>query len=88
MPTISMFYGILIRMYQEINGKHNRPHFHAKYNEFEVVLALDGTVLEGSLPTRQMKMVEAWAVIHEDELRANWQLLSEGEAAFKIEPLK
>jgi len=35
-----------------------------------------------------MKMVEAWAAIHEDELRANWQLLSEGEAAFKIEPLK
>jgi hypothetical protein len=66
MPTISMFYGILIRMYQEINGKHNKSHFHAKYNEFEVVLALDGTVLEGSLPIKQMKMVQAWAAIHED----------------------
>jgi hypothetical protein len=88
MPTISMFYGILIRMYQEINSKHNKPHFHAKYNEFEVVLALDGTILEGSLPIRQMKMVEAWAAIHEDELHADWQLLCEGEAAFKIDPLK
>ena len=88
MPTISMFYGILIRMYQEIGGKHNRPHLHARYNEYEAVLALDGTVLEGSLPARQMKMVEAWVAIHEDELRANWQLLSEGEAAFKIEPLR
>ncbi len=58
------------------------------YNEFEVVLALDGTILEDSLPIRQMKMVEAWAAIHEDELHANWQLLCEGEAAFKIDPLK
>jgi hypothetical protein len=61
---------------------------HAKYNEFEVILALDGTTLEGSLPIRQMKLVEAWAAIHEDELHANWQLLCEGEAAFKIDPLK
>jgi len=40
------------------------------YNEFEVVLALDGTILEDSLPIRQMKTVEAWAAIHEDELHA------------------
>ena len=30
MPTISMFYGIVIRMYREIGGKHNLPHIHAE----------------------------------------------------------
>jgi hypothetical protein len=83
-----MFYGILIRMYQEIGDEHNSPYLYARYNEYEAVLELDGTVLEGSLPVKQMKMVEAWIAIHEDELLANWQLLSEGEAAFKIEPLR
>ncbi len=29
MPTISMFFGIIIRMYN--NGEHNPPHFHASY---------------------------------------------------------
>ncbi len=42
-----------------------------KKDEFEVVLALDGTILEGSLPIKQMTMVQARAAIHEDELRAN-----------------
>lgn len=88
MPTISMFYGILIRMYQELNTKHNKPHFHAKYNENEIVISLDGEILEGKFPTKQLKLVEAWLAIHEDELKANWELLSNGESAFKIEPLR
>lgn len=35
MPTISMFYGIIIRMYNT-NG-YNPPHFHAFYGEEEAV---------------------------------------------------
>jgi len=30
----------------------------------------------------------AWAELHKDELLANWQLASNGEMPFKIEPLK
>ena len=37
MPTISMFYGIVIRMYREIGGKHNLPHIHAEYQNDEGV---------------------------------------------------
>ena len=40
MPIISMFYGIIIRMYQIDNQHHNLPHFHAKYAEFELPFAL------------------------------------------------
>jgi hypothetical protein len=31
MPTISMFYGILIRMFCYDNERHNVPQFHAEY---------------------------------------------------------
>lgn len=33
MPTISMFYGIIIRMYCS-PGEHNPPHIHIYYNDF------------------------------------------------------
>ncbi len=88
MPALSMFYGIIVRMQSEKGGKHNKPHIHAIYGDDEIVIALDGEVLEGDFPTKQRKMLEGWMAIHEDELNANWKMLSEGEGYFKIEPLK
>lgn len=80
-----MFYGILIRMYYD---DHNPPHIHAIYNNEKACYTLDGEVLEGSLPKKQQKLVEAWIEIHKDELMANWKLAQDGETIFKIEPLK
>lgn len=88
MPALSMFYGIIVRMQSEKGGKHNTPHIHAIYGDDEIVVALDGEILEGSFPKKQMKLLEAWMAIHEDELRANWSMLSAGDGYFKIEPLK
>ena len=88
MPVLSMFFGIIVRMYKELGGKHNKPHIHAEYSGDEVVVALDGTVLEGGLPRAKMKLLEAWMEIHRDELEANWKLLSNGEQFFRIDPLK
>lgn len=88
MPVLSMFFGIIVRMYKELGGKHNKPHIHAEYSGDEVVVALDGTVLEGGLPKAKMKLLEAWMEIHRDELEANWKLLSNGEQFFRIDPLK
>lgn len=88
MPTLSMFYGIIVRMQSERGGKHHKPHIHCLYGDAEVVVALDGEVLEGSLSSKQMKLLLAWMTIHEDELLANWNLLSEGDGYFKIEPLR
>ena len=53
-----------------------------------MVMSLSGDVIEGSLPKNKQKLVEAWVALHEDELRANWQMLSEGEGFFKIDPLR
>jgi hypothetical protein len=88
MPALSMFFGIIVRMQSEKGGKHNKPHIHALYGDDEVVVSIDGEILEGNIPNKQMKLLLAWIAIHEDELRANWKLLSNGEGYFKIEPLR
>lgn len=88
MPTLSMFYGIIVRMQSEKGGKHHKPHMHAIYGNHEIVVSVDGEILEGEFPKKQQKLLEAWIAIHEDELSANWNLLSEGDGYFKIEPLK
>lgn len=88
MPALSMFFGIIVRMQSERGGKHNKPHIHAIYNDDEIVIALDGEILDGKFPVRQLKMLEGWMAIHEDELAANWKMLSEGDGYFKIDPLK
>lgn len=88
MPVLSMFYGIIVRMYRELGGKHNVPHIHAEYSGEEIVIALDGKVLEGSFPRNKQKLLEAWMIIHNDDLHANWELLSKGEKYFRINPLK
>lgn len=85
MPTISMFYGILIRMYKE---EHNPPHFHAKYNEFDASFNFDGEIIEGKFPPKQTALVKSWALIHTEELKANWELLETEEQLYKISPLQ
>ena len=51
MPIISMFYGIIIRLYLIDNKHHHLPHIHAKYAEFEASIDIgDGETLSGELP--------------------------------------
>ena len=88
MPALSMFFGIIVRMQSERGGKHNKPHIHAIYGNDEIVVSVNGEILEGSFPNKQLKLLMAWMAIHEEELYANWNLLSEGEGYFKIDPLR
>lgn len=88
MPTISMFYGIIIRMYRELGGKHKQPHIHAEYQNQEIVLNFEGEILDGEINHKKLKLILAWIEIHKDELKANWTLLSNGEKSYQIEPLR
>ena len=88
MPTLSVFYGIIVKMYKEVGGKHNLPHVHAEYSGDEVVVGLNGEVLEGSIPGNKMKLLLAWLEIHKEDLEANWTLLSNDEQYFRIDPLR
>ena len=60
MPTISMFYGILIRMFFRDIQKHHTPHIHADYQgKVAVYSILDGLLLAGELQPRKHKLVVA-----------------------------
>jgi hypothetical protein len=88
MPIISMFYGIIIRMYALDLQHHNTPHIHARYAEDEASISIvDGDVLAGSLPRKQLRLVQAWIELRRDELMADWLLAAGGQPPYKIAPL-
>ena len=88
MPTLSMFFGIIIRMYYAPK-EHNPPHIHVYYQDYKAIVnILNCELMEGELPTRQVRLVLAWVEIHTEELIADWNLCQNGEKPFSIEPLK
>ena len=86
MPTICIFRGIKIYMNWR---EHQPPHFHAKYGGEEVVIGInDAEVLEGSIPSKQLKLLLGWTVLHQDELMDNWKLAEQKQDLFQIAPFK
>ena len=69
-------------------NEHNPPHFHAYYQGYEAVFDMDGEIIEGEMPKRQIKFIAAWAELHRDELLANWELAINNQPLYKIEPLR
>ena len=88
MPTLSMFFGIIMYMNKESDAPHHEPHVHARYQGNNASFNFDGELLAGSLPSRQQKYVEAWILLHQEELMANWELINAGEPFFRIAPLR
>ncbi len=89
MPRISSFYGVLIYLYWLATRQHNLPHIHAIYAGDEAVFAIESSdVLDGKLPWRQTRLVQAWIEIHLDELMADWSLAVKGQPGLSIDPLK
>lgn len=84
MPTISMFYGILVLMYFRDNRRHHLPHIHCRYQGSQAAVAID----DGSLPPKQLKLVQAWIEIHKEELIVDWELAVNGDEPFRIAPLQ
>ena len=89
MPVISMFYGIIVRMFFMDNKEHKLAHIHVEFAEYTAVLSIpDGNLLAGNFPNDKMKLVQAWMLIHKDELMADWKLAVSGQPIFKIEALR
>jgi len=86
MPEISSFFGIVISMYF---SDHAPPHFHATYNEYDVMIAIEtGAVMGGKCPPRILGFLQEWRALHMDELMANWHhAMTDGKFA-KIKPLE
>jgi len=89
MAILSMFYGIIISMFYGDNKQHKQPHIHARYQGEKAVFSVpDGDLISGNLKTPQLRLVQAWIILHADELMANWELATSEKNIFKIEPLK
>ena len=85
MPTISAFYGIVIRMFF---SDHPPPHFHALYGEFQATIDIDRLeVREGKLPRRALELVLDWARLHQNELMDDWRRCRDKQQPLRIEPL-
>ena len=89
MPTMSMFYGILVAMMFEDNERHHLPHIPVRYAGQKASIAIeDGRVMAGNIPSKQLKLVQAWIGIHQDELFADRELAVAGEQPYPIDPLR
>lgn len=68
---------------------HEPPHFHARHTAGEAKVRIDTLeAIESSLDRRQLRLVLAWAELHQDELRENWRRARAGETLQPIEPLR
>ena len=85
MPEISRFLGIIVAMFYQ---DHTPPHFHAKYGEYEITVAIDTGVVTGQFPKRALSHVFEWHELHKTELRENWNLAKERKPLKSIAPLE
>lgn len=69
--------------------RHHLPHIHVRYQGQEAAIAIeDGCVLDGGLPPKQLRMVQVWIDIHQEELMVDWELAVNGDEPFRISPLQ
>ena len=86
MPTISMFYGIIIQMFW---NDHAPPHFHALYAEHEVLINIQTLeIIRGEMPRRALALILEWAQEHRNELLEDWTLCENHQHPKKISPLQ
>lgn len=85
MPTISVFYGIVIRMFFR---DHAPPHFHVEYSGHKAEISITTLeVIRGTLPRRSLALTLEWAALHRDELMRDWELCRQHQQPAPIEPL-
>ena len=73
MPVISRFYGMIVKMFF-LASEHNPPHIHVVYGEYVGILDIrTAQMLQGDLPSKALKIVQEWTLIHKDELLKMWE---------------
>lgn len=85
MPVISVFFGVVIRMFYR---EHGVAHFHAEHQGQQATFTFDGKLLAGSIGSRTaLRLIAEWAAVHGPELEANWERMKTGRSLERIEPL-
>ena len=84
MPTLSRFYGIVI--YMNYND-HPPPHFHARYQDQEILVEIESGLVKGTMSRRALRMIFEWAERYQAELLQNWELARQRKPLEPIPPL-
>lgn len=66
-------------------AQHHKPHVHVEYNGARAAVGVDGELLAGALPDRQMRILDGWLALHEEEVYAAWNLAVQGKEFKKID---
>lgn len=85
MPIISIFFGIVIRMFYQ---DHEPAHFHAEHQGQQGKFDLGGRMLVGNIQSKTaLRLIRQWAGLHQAELEANWAAMKAGKPLSKVPPL-
>ncbi len=84
MPEICRFYGIIIFMNY---NDHDPPHFHARYQEQEITIEIQTSIVQGKMSRRALRMLFEWSERYQEELMRNWEFARERKLLEKISPL-
>lgn len=86
MPIISIFFGIVIRMYYR---EHEPGHFHAEYQGQQGKFDFSGSMTDGNIQSgTALRLIREWAGAHGAELEANWVRMKAGQPLNGIAPLE
>ena len=86
MPIISVFFGIVIRMFY---GEHEPAHFHAEHQGQQGKFDLKGKMIAGNIRSRTaLRLIREWASLRGRELEADWENMKAGRPLERIEPLQ
>jgi hypothetical protein len=84
MPEISRFYGIIIFMNY---NDHNPPHFHAKYQDYEILIYIHTGEIIGNISRQGLKLIYLWLDENKEALLENWELAKLHKNLKTIKPL-
>ncbi len=85
MPYISMFFGIVIKMF---SSEHSPPHFHAEYQGQRGGFDFEGNMTKGNIKSKTAKrLIKEWAIEHNKELKTNWSNIENKISLVRIAPL-
>ena len=85
MPIISVFFGIVIRMYYK---EHEPGHFHAEHQGQQGKFDFSGEMTVGNIQSgTALRLIREWAVLHQADLLENWAQMKAGQPLNGIAPL-
>jgi hypothetical protein len=86
MPIISVFFGIIVRMYYK---EHEPAHFHAEHQSQQGKFDFAGEMTVGNIRSgTALRLIREWTVLHQAELQANWDQMKAGRPLNGIAPLE